>query len=83
MLSLFTQGRKGSTFYSSPCFHAQSFHGIILGVDNFQTQCHAVNLVEQLYKSCSTISEEGNLLYLFLDHKMSILQTAQEQPTLK
>lgn len=38
-------------------FMPKTFHGIILGVDIFQTQCHAVNLVEQLYKTCSAIFE--------------------------
>lgn len=36
-------------------FKPKSFHGIILGIETFQTQCHAVNLVEQLYKICSAI----------------------------
>lgn len=76
VLSLFTRGRKGSAFHSSPCFHAQSFHGIMLGVDTLQTQCHAVSAVEQLCEICSAISEDRNFLCLFLGHKMSVFLTA-------
>lgn len=41
----------------APVFMSESFHGVILGVDTFQTQSHAVNLVEQLYQTCSAIFE--------------------------
>ena len=49
--------REGKEVLSIPAlfFKPKSFHGIILGIETFQTQCHAVNLVEQLYKICSAI----------------------------
>lgn len=78
-------GREGSTFHSSPCLHAPEFpwNCSALTVDTLRGQRHAVNLVEQLSKIWSVIFEEGTLLYLFLDHRMSIFLTAREQPTLK
>lgn len=78
MFSLLVQEGKEVFSILALVFMPRSPHGIILGVDTFQSQCHAVNSAEQLCEICSTILEEGNSLYLFLDHKMSTFLTAQE-----
>lgn len=57
MLSLFSQGKKGRTFHSSPCFHAQKFPCYYSGCWNFPKPVTCSVSVEQLYKICSAIFE--------------------------